>query len=214
MDPTQVLLPKRVVALYRPTGVAVRTLARQIAESWHSPVWLVDTSCDRIPHRCFTGGCRAMKGDGSETFETWLRALFAAKRLDAAHLHAAAGPEDLLEEVAATIRMLLSEHRGLHFLIIGGGGCFGCVRTSATPGCAFCHPSSLFDVPDLSGDGNDGGEIGQVLHALGLPTSRASWLYRQTEGHPWLLYELLAQNIDSEEAAAQVVQYQLERAAA
>ena len=119
------------------------------------------------------------------------------------------GPEDLLEEVAATIRMLLSEHRGLHFLIIGGERLLRLRSHERYSWLRLLLSSSLFDVPDLSGDGNDGGEIGQVLHALGLPTSRASWLYRQTGGHPWLLYELLAQNIDSEEAAAQFVQYQL-----
>ena len=208
---TQVLLPKRVVALLQTHRGGGRTLARQIAErAGIPPVWLVDTSCERTsPSLFYRRLSRNEEVKDQETFETWLRALLRQRDSILLFCTQPRGPEDLLEEVAATIRMLLSEHRGLHFLIIGGERLLRLRSRERYSWLRLLPPSSLFDVPDLSGDGNDGGEIGQVLHVLGLPTSRASWLYRQTGGHPWLLYELLAQNIDSEEAAAQFVQYQL-----
>ena len=208
---TQFLLPKRVVALLQTHRGGGRTLARQIAErAGIPPVWLVDTSCERTPSSLFYR--RLSRNDevkDQETFESWLRALMRQRDSMLLICTQPRGPEALMEEVAATIRMLLSEHRGLHFLIIGGERLLRLRSHERYSWLRLLPPSSLCDVPDLSSEGNDGGDIGQVLHACGLPGSRASWLHRQTGGHPWLLYELLAQNIESEEAAAQVVQYQL-----
>ena len=203
---TQYLLPKRVVALVQTHRGGARSLARQLASLAGLPTaWLIDSSCERSSPALFYG--RLTRNDtvrDQVSFESWLRRQLRSQGSLLLISTQPRGPEDLLEEVAATIRGLLAETRHLHYVILGGERLLRLRSHERYSWLRLLPPGSLFDVPDLSE-----ADVARLLRGCGLPEERTSWLHRQTGGHPWLLYELISQNIDSEDAALTEVKAQL-----
>lgn len=203
---TQYLLPKRVVALLQTQRGGGRTLARQLAPLCNLPaLWLIDSSCERTePELFYRRLTRDERIQDQVHFECWLRERLRRQGSLLLILTQPSGPAELLEEVAATVRGLLADSRGLHFLIVGGERLLRLRSHERYSWLRLLPPGSLFNVPDLFE-----ADVARLLRGHGLPAERAAWVHRQTGGHPWLVYELLSQDIETEEAALQEVKYQL-----
>lgn len=118
------------------------------------------------------------------------------------------GSELLLNQVAAVVRGYLSSRPDSMFLVVGGERLLRLRQHTNYPWLRLLPAASFVDVPDLTPE-----EITQLLalQKMNPPVSvdHAALLHSLTGGHPWLLYELIRQNICDPAAAKAELRHQI-----
>lgn len=202
----QLLQGGRVATLLETHRGGGKTLARQLIRHCNGMpvVWLKDYTSENTSSAAFYGFLTASDSVTNQTeFGRWLSSQ-ANQRGLLIVLFGIQGHEELLEEVAATVRSFLADHNRAAFLIVGGRRLLNLRKQERYSWLRLLPPSSFFDVLDLSEE-----EVGELLQLHQKPALLAPMFHAATGGHPWLLHELLCKNATEPEPMTDLIKYQL-----
>lgn len=202
----------RVATLLQTWRGGGKTLARMVGEAARahgiSSRWLTDYATEQstVPEFYYLlTGERSIRDQVD--FSEWLYRQTAPRGLLIVLL-GTRGPELLLNQVAAVVRGYLASRPDSMFLVVGGERLLRLRQHTNYPWLRLLPSASFVDVPDLTPE--------EVTQLLGLqqttPTvsvEHSALLHSLTGGHPWLLYELIRQNLFDPVAAKAELRHQI-----
>ncbi len=205
----------RVATLLQTWRGGGKTLARMVDEVARaqgiSSRWLTDYATEQstVPEFYYLlTGERSIRDQVD--FSEWLYRQTAPRGLMIALL-GTRGPELLLNQVAAVVRGYLASRPDSMFLVVGGERLLRLRQHTNYPWLRLLPSASFVDVPDLTLE-----EVTQLL-ALKKTTpplsiDHAPLLHSLTGGHPWLLNELISQNLFDPASAQAELRHQISQA--